>query len=265
MSTGGRATAGVLFTDLDGTILDFETHEPSPESVEATGRLAGAGIAVVPVTSKTAAEVRRLRAILPFGPVAVVEGGAVLLPSDGEPELLGPPRPELIGILQRLQDEGYPLRGLHEMDAAELAGITGLRTGAAARALDRLASEPFVVTGPVEEDFEEELGRRVSGLGYGLVRGGRLWHLLGKDVDKGSAVREVLRRHAELSHGPSGAVGDAWNDLPMLSAVHHGYLLGDAVAEEDVPPGVERIGDRGPAGFVRAADRFLVVVAGVPG
>ncbi len=249
---GGR---GVLFTDLDGTLLDFETFEPAPEAVEAVARLARRGVAVIPVTSKTAEEVRHLAPLFRFGPVAVVEGGAVLLPAAGDPVLLGPPRDELVAVLRHLQGAGWPVRGFSEMDAAELADVTGLSPGAAARALLRVASEPFLVTeeGRLPADPEATVAR----LGYGLVRGGRFWHLLGRGVDKGRGVEAVFQRYPELGHGPSGAVGDAWNDLAMLRRVQLGYLLGSAVPDEALPRGVERIAGRGPSGFAAAVERFL--------
>ena len=53
------------------------------------------------------------------------------------------------------------------------------------------------------------------------------------------------------------ADGDAWNDLPMLRAVDHGFLLGDAVPMELVPEGVTRLDEIGPTGFVRVVDQIL--------
>jgi len=251
---GARA---VLFTDLDGTLLDSHSYEPSPEAIDLVSEMADRGIVTVPVTSKTASEVRRLEAILAIAPVAVVEGGAVLLLPDGEAVLLGPPRSRMVELLHELRRDGYAVRGLSEMDAREVARRTGLSPEAAERAMERMASEPFVFLEPPDAGEIEILRARVRELGLSLARGDRLWHLAGAGVHKGHGVDAVLRRFPSLAAVPAGAVGDAWNDLPMLCRVPHRYLLGRVVSDDELSCRVERIPEPGPAGFVRAARRFL--------
>ena len=172
-----------------------------------------------------------------------------------EPRLLGVPRHRLIVILQALQEEGWPIRGLSEMSVAEVEDITGLSLGASRRALDRLASEPFIF---VSQQTPEgaDLPQRVRELGGNLVQGGRLWHLLGAGVDKGAAVEAVRTCIPLVGSVPSAAVGDAWNDLDMLRRAEHRFLLGQSVPDRELPRGVERISERGPAGFVEAMARF---------
>ena len=55
----------------------------------------------------------------------------------------------------------------------------------------------------------------------------------------------------------TAAIGDAWNDLPMLEEVELGFLLGNAVEWEAVPPGVTRLEPTGPQGFVGAVGQIL--------
>ncbi len=243
---------GIVYTDLDGTLLDFASHEPSAGSLAAVERLRSLGVATVPVTSKTAAEVRHLARIARVAPVAVVEGGAVFLGPGGGPEILGRPRAELIQLLQTLKAEGWPLRGLSEMDASAVTRLTGLPPEAAARALDRLASEPFLATSDLSSSDEAGLRGRIAALGGNLQRGGRFWHLLGAGIDKGSAVNAVAARIPEAAAVFAAGVGDAWNDLPMLRLTSPSYLLGDAVPDGDIDFPVVRIPFRGPQGFVRA-------------
>ena len=254
---GARA---VLFSDLDGTLLDAVTYEPSAEAVRVVEEAARRGVAIVPVTSKTAPEVRRLRPLLPLAPVAVVEGGAVLLDGDRVPVLLGPPRERLVEVLHGLRRAGHAIRGLSEMDLEEVARRTGLSAEAARRAMEREASEPFVFLAEPGEAEVEALRRRTLELGAALARGDRLYHLAGAGVDKGRGVNAVLERFPALAGLPAGAVGDAWNDLPMLCRVEHRYLLGGAVGDGELGCAVERIPEPGPAGFVRAAGRFLEAI-----
>jgi mannosyl-3-phosphoglycerate phosphatase len=248
----------VLFTDLDGTLLDCDTYQPSVEAMSVLARLAAQGVMTVPVTSKTAVEVEHLAAIVDLSHVAVVEGGAVLWTPGGRVRrrLLGPSRTTLCAILASLRSTGWPVRGMAEMTVAEVCSLTGLEADGARRAMTREASEPFLLIEPLHTPVAG-LQAAVAELGGGLTRGGRFFHLAGRGIDKGHAIGTMLALCGSLSGLPAGAVGDAWNDLPMLARVDFGFLLGDAVADHEVPPGVVRLRARGPAGFVDAAARFM--------
>lgn len=243
---------GVLFTDLDGTLLDPYTYRPSTAAVEAIRWLADAGVVTVPVSSKTAAEVIPLLHELPLGAYGVAEGGAVIIRNASEVEIIGKTRADLVGALQRLRELGWPAHGLSGMSVEEVIRRTGLSKGDALRAMDRLASEPFVLTGKMPGDPQRDLPASCHQLGVHVARGGRFWHLSGAGVDKGSGVRRVLRDIVSQEKAPTAAIGDAWNDLAMLAATDLRLLLGDAVGSELIPDGVVRIAETGPVGFVLA-------------
>jgi mannosyl-3-phosphoglycerate phosphatase len=247
---------GALFTDLDGTFLDFESYRPSPQAVAALASLRRANIVVIPVSSKTADEVRPLLHELGLPGPAVAEGGAVVVRVDGTLDVVGPPRSELVAVLQRLAEVGWPVRGFSAMDVAEVSRNTGLDAVAARRAMNRLASEPFCTTRPLVEQEPRELKAVVSALDAGVVRGGRFWHLMGAGVDKASGMRRIQSMIGG-SGVPTAALGDAWNDLPMLAAADLGFLLGDTVEGRNVPEGVVRVQAAGPSGFVECAHRVL--------
>lgn len=73
----------VIYTDLDGTLLDHHTY--SAEAASATlSKLRGLGIPVIPCTSKTVAETRPIAAQLGLdGPMIVENGAAVWIPKIG--------------------------------------------------------------------------------------------------------------------------------------------------------------------------------------
>ena len=251
----GFSGRGILFTDLDGTLLDFESYRPSPAACELVVALARDGILTVPVTSKTAAEVLEIMTDLQVAPIAVVEGGAVLLHEDGSSRIMGLHRERLVAVLHELRDEGWPVRGFSDMTANEVADLTGLEHDAASRAMERSASEPFVI-GPTVQAKEDDLRRRAAELGAAVTRGGRFWHLIGAGVNKGTGICAVLDT-LELPYRPTtGAVGDAWNDLAMLERVDHGYFLGGRVPRSQLPERVRCIAADGPGGFVAAAGEF---------
>lgn len=245
---------GLLLTDLDGTLLDHDTYQPSRESLEIVVALRRVGVVTVPVTSKTAAEVRHLAGSVAFGPVAVVEGGAVAIVDD-DLRILGPGRAQLRSFLVEIREDlGLDLRGFGDMTDLEVAARCDLDLTAARRAMDRQASEPFVIeTGGTE--VASRVQRLATDRGFTITRGGRFWHLVGAGVDKGASV-DWLRRHLRGEDRPVAAVGDAWNDLPMLAAADAGVLLGSTVDDDDIPTGVERVAVGGPRGFERAVSRI---------
>jgi mannosyl-3-phosphoglycerate phosphatase len=246
----------ILFTDLDGTLLDHYTYRPDP-ALPALRRLRQAGVLVLPATAKTLAEVRQIGAELDLTDGAIVENGAaVALPpgfplSAGEPEVatvLGLPYEMVRGMLAEAAAEaGARVRGYGDMTVDEVAAETGLSPAEAARARSRQWSETFLVTSGDPVAVGAALERR----GLRAVRGARFLTAMG-DHDKGEAARLVLdrlRRHGREVR--SWAVGDAANDTELLAAVDHPMLVragrGDW-AGVDVP-GLVRLDGVGPAGW----------------
>lgn len=190
---------------------------------------------------------------------AVAEGGAVILSEDGSESVTGPCRADLVAVLHELQNRGWKVRGMSEMSVGEVMAATGLGEEGARRAMTRSASEPFVLTGESAPSVEE-----IFELGASLARGGRFRHLLGKGIDKGAGVRAMLavishELPAAAGHLRTAAIGDAWNDLPMLEEVEIGFLLGNAVETDAVPSGILRIEYSGPQGFTDAIGRILAM------
>jgi len=249
--------SGAIFTDLDGTLLDFHTYLPSPPAVALLRKLEEMQIRVIPVSSKTSAEVRPIMAELGLSGPAVLEGGPVIVWEDGSESVTGPCRADLLDVLHQLQDRGWGVRGMSEMSVEEVMELTGLGSGAALRAMSRSASEPFVLTGEPSGFEEGGIAEATAELGASLARGGRFRHLLGRGVDKGAGVRAVLAPISADDGVKTAAIGDAWNDLPMLEEAEIGFLLGNAVEPAAVPPGVTRLERTGPPGFIDAVSRIL--------
>jgi len=250
-------TRGAIFTDLDGTLLDFHTYLPSPPAVALLRELEAMQIRVIPVSSKTSAEVRPLMKELGLSGPAVLEGGPVIVWEDGSETVTGPCRADLLDVLHRLQDRGWGVRGMAEMSVGEVMELTGLGDSATRRAMTRSASEPFVMTDDQSPSGMADIADAIAELGASLARGGRFRHLLGKGVDKGAGVRSVMVKiHTDERVG-TAAIGDAWNDLPMFQETEIGFLLGNAVEPEAVPPGVTRLERTGPPGFIEAVGRIL--------
>ena len=104
----------ILFTDLDGTLLDKETYEPGP-SLGALGRCRDAGIHVIFSSSKTGAEIRLYHeryAFHPGSPFIAENGGGVFFPLDHWDKPPGGEETERFWKATRSQSRSLPLRSI---------------------------------------------------------------------------------------------------------------------------------------------------------
>lgn len=228
----------VIFSDLDGCLLDRDTYEDAAAR-PALERLQAEGIPLVLCSSKTQAEVElhRERLGLP-DPFVVENGGAVLIPEGYFPSPLastravgpyrvvelGVPYARLTAALREIRRAtGLGLRGFAEMEPEEVAALTGLDLEAARRAKARQYDEPFVAD--LDGVEAERLEREVRAHGLTLTRGGRFYHLTGGNT-KGRAVELLTGLYR--SRAPrltTVGLGDGPNDLSMLEAVDHPVVI----------------------------------------
>ncbi|MEC9247361.1 MAG: HAD-IIB family hydrolase [Pseudomonadota bacterium] len=209
----------VVFSDLDGTLLDHETYDFTP-ALPAIKALRARFGALILASSKTAAEIAPLRRALDFSHCpAIVENGAGILASErGSQHESGGRYEELIGHLDALPAE---LRrcysGFSDWDEQEVAARTGLTLEGAQLAKQREYSEPGIWSG-TEEAFAA-FCQALSRKGIHIQKGGR-FVTLSFGGTKGQRVRELLAR-LEDKRVPaiSIALGDAPNDRDMLESV----------------------------------------------
>jgi len=221
----------VVFTDLDGTLLDRETYAWDAAR-PAVQFLRDHEIPWIFVTSKTKAEAEYWRQVTGNEhPFVVEDGGAILAPTgyfaDGIPGAVrrngyetlvwGRPYADLIaGLDAASRMSGCRVRGFHQMTAAEIATACRLPLEQAILAKRRQYDEPFEIFG---EGCCAALESAIAAQGFVSVRGGRFHHISAPH-DKGCAVR-VLSNLFRRSAGRVKTVGlgDGWNDLPLLLAV----------------------------------------------
>ena len=270
-ATGADPADLIVFTDLDGTLLDHDTYgwEPAAEALERCREL---GVPVVMVSSKTRAEMERLRAGLRLDwPFVPENGGGIAFPPDcpqapppealpggegGHVLHLGVRYGVVTRALRQIREElGRPdLRGFSDMGVEEIARLTGLPLEDAKRSARREYDEPFVMNAPGEAELDR-LERTARKRGLQVTAGGRFLHLFG-GCDKGKAVSlltEWFRR--ERPGARTVGLGDSPNDLPMLRRVDEPVLVRSSPSWEEMAealPGI-RVSDRpGPDGWNRA-------------
>jgi len=230
----------LIFTDLDGTLLDPQTYSWSAAE-EALREIDARRVPLVFVTSKTRAELEVLRRKLGHAhPFITENGGGIFIPHGyfnlhiegayrvGRYHCLALARPyaETVAALAEIASEvGTSVVGFHQMSAREIAQNTGLHLRQAELARRREFDEPFFFAGAnghTAEKFAQAARRR----GMAVVRGGRFWHLVAGG-DKGRAVRHLAKLYRAAGHSRlrSVGLGDSPNDLALLAAVDQAVLL----------------------------------------
>ncbi len=233
----------LIFTDLDGTLMHPETYAYEA-AVPVIRELAREGHWVVPVTSKTRAEVEALmRRIGTVGAFVVENGSAIFIPPSSPlfavedlprwggygVRRLGVLREDARRALQEIRRElgRDVLLPLSEMDDATVVRLTGLPRDQIGAMRAREFSEPFVIQKPY---LEPEVVRLAERRGFRVLRGDRFHHLVGIRAGKGEAVqclREAFQRAFPEVCWISGALGNAPNDLPMLERVDLAVVVGE--------------------------------------
>ncbi|MEC3862429.1 HAD-IIB family hydrolase [Mesobacterium sp. TK19101] len=217
----------VVFTDLDGTLLDHDTYSYAA-AAPALNALRVQRIPLILTTSKTAAEVAPLHTELGLGATpAIVENGAgVFRPGakDGDSDAAYRRIRAVLNSIPRSVSE--PFRGFGDMDASELSQITGLPARAATLARQRCHSEPGLWTGT--DDQERAFVAALAAHGIAARWGGRFLTLsFGRT--KADAMQDIA---TELAATVTIALGDAPNDREMLESAD----LGIIVRNDHAPP-----------------------------
>lgn len=264
----------LVFTDLDGTLLEEKTY--SFEAARpALDRLKKHGYPLVFCTSKTYAECRSLQQRMDVeGPLIVENGGCIHLPPsllapsshDADPVWkripLGVPyhvlRKHLIAVRQEL---GMNLLGMGDAGPEFLRRHCNLSREDALEAMQREFDEPFLVQ-TADSASPERLTQAFLDRGLQVSRGGRFFHLSGNS-DKGRAVKLLARLFQEAGNEcETVGLGDSPNDIPMLAAVHHPYLVmrpggwHDPIVLKELS-GIKLISMEGPHGWNQAILELL--------
>lgn len=262
----------VIFTDLDGTLLDASTYSAAPARA-AMEALEAHRAAVVFCSAKTAAEQRALREQLGLttSPFIVENGSALFVPDAAKlpvaqwraSETAPNERQFVLGVGARAVREairaaaratGCDVTGYADLSSAEVATLTGLSPTAAVRAGQRDFSETLV--GDFSSPAWPEFLRALSAAGMCARAGGRFYTVTGGAADKGHAVQILRELYARESGQPILAVGlgDSANDESLLGAVDRAYLLPkpDGTFAELAINGLKRVGRPGPRGWEEA-------------
>ncbi|WP_404420288.1 HAD-IIB family hydrolase [Thalassospira australica] len=211
----------VIFTDLDGTLLDHDTYSWAP-AAPAIARVKKLGIPLIAISSKTLAELSHINATDHLFDGLIGENGGVIRLGD-RIEQPGPATETIDAARDAIRAAlSIPVQSFRTVSPEIIAAQTGLSTDDGARAGLRHCSDPLIWT-PTETDIAT--ARTIAEtFGLKLVKGGR-FHTLCGVTDKGAAMAHMVELLAENGVLPSTgvmprtiALGDSANDATMLAA-----------------------------------------------
>lgn len=259
----------ILFSDLDGTLLDAVRYSFN-DALPALSLIQAHGVPLVLCSSKTRAEIEACRQRMHnFHPFITENGGGIFIPQgyfsapvdsvDGYQRItLGTPYAEIrrhfVALRERL---GASVRGFADMTAEEVAELTGLSCDDATLAKQRDFDEPFVFDSAPDASFLQAI--EDAGLHWTQ---GRVFHIMGKH-DKGLAVK-TLKALYEREYGAVASIGlgDSLNDLPLLQAVDRPVLIRHEDGSFDsriAIAGLVKTQSPGPRGWNEAVLQLLSV------
>ncbi|MFG6094014.1 HAD-IIB family hydrolase [Leptothoe sp. ISB3NOV94-8A] len=231
----------IIFTDLDGTLLNSETYDYAA-TVPIIQQLKSLKIPVVPVTSKTRAEVSTLRKDVGLTDPFVTENGSGIFvevnhnpfpepPGEQEADYyvveLGCPYVQARAGLRVIANElRHSLLGFGDMTITRLQKYTGLSANDAQEAKAREFSEPFITPKALTAG---QIVEAVESMGFKVVVGDRFSHLIGPEAGKGNAVKRLVALYQSILPPEETIVtiglGNSPNDLDMLEHVDHPIVL----------------------------------------
>lgn len=267
----------LIFTDLDGTLLDPETYgwEPALPAIDLCRRME---VPIILVSSKTRAEIDVLRTRLGLtSPFISENGGAIFFPKEGIPSAppgtapsgdvwkwaLGQPYEVLVRSLREIRETlGWNLKGFSDMTLEEISRLTGLDPESCRLAVRREYDEPFMVLEQGDDLDMSPMFEAARQRGLTITVGGRFHHLQGRN-DKGVAVSKLIHWYRERHPAVTTiALGDSPNDFTMLKQVYHPVLVRSSrefPGLSEQIPGLRTTHEWGPLGWNEAVLDILGV------
>ncbi|HTX60264.1 MAG TPA: Cof-type HAD-IIB family hydrolase [Verrucomicrobiae bacterium] len=257
--------------DLDGTLIGRDLAI-SPRVLESVAKMRAAGIAGCIATG------RMYRATIPFArklefdaPVVCYQGAAVIDPqSDEVLSHCAVPNDVVLEIVTAAEAAGVHLQ-LYRNDEyycerrdrfsdlySSLAGtepvvVPSLRE---TFAYSDSTKAVIVADAPDAQRWEQRMRELLGARAYVTRSLPEFVEILNPQVDKGDALRLVARRLG-IAREDVIAIGDSWNDAPLLRAAGLGIAMGSAPAElREIAAAV--VGDVGHDGVAEALERYVL-------
>lgn len=265
----------LVFTDLDGTLLDHHTYSFAP-ALDTLQKLKQSYVPVIANTSKTFAELVEIRGALQLETPFIVENGAAvyipttffkLQPKDTKYQSgywvkeFSQPVEHWVDLIKQLNTSfENEFDHFANMNIEKICDATGLSEHDANLASKREYCEPVLWLG--DEQTKKLFIQAAEELGASPLQGGRFLHITGQ-CNKGIALAWLLREYQKqtgLIDCQSIALGDGHNDIAMLEEADIAIRI---LSPTNPPPSLKRTDGLitstlyGPSGWAECIDALL--------
>lgn len=253
----------ILFTDLDGTLLDHKNYSWQAAS-EAIKKLKQHQIPIILNSSKTLVELQSIAKELDICQPLICENGSIVAVNSIQTDCnyddytihrFAKPYQEIVSVINEMRQlHKFNCTGFNDMSVEEIMHHTGLDREAAYAASRREATEPLLWNDSAQS--LEKFSLMLEQKGLSITRGGRFYHVM-SPVDKGQAVDWLIKYFADDNDNPviTIALGDSENDLAMLKSVNYPVLVNNPDSVDINTSNISNIiktEQPGPAGWNRA-------------
>lgn len=207
----------VIFTDLDGSLLNHEDYS-FEEAMPSLEYIKMHNIPLIFTTSKTRHECEILQKEMGIIAPFIVENGAAVYYPDGLVDQLGLQHEEIKSFMDCHIDT-FQILSFSNMKIEDIMEYTLFTYEQAEIAKSRDFSEPFLIH---DERRLTELEKLAEMQGMKILKGGRFYHCVGINQDKGAAVKRVLKHYTDTV---SVGLGDNYNDIALLKSVDIPVLI----------------------------------------
>lgn len=228
----------IVFTSLDDSLLNQEENNDKL-IVPIIEKLKNQAIPLIPVTSKTRAEVEDLRGKLGLSDPFIVENGSAIfipqsdhnwqtetatLESDYYVKSLGCSYIEARAGLKIIQStlRINNLKGFGDFEDTEIHSLTRLSKEAAKRAKTREFSEPFI---PPKDISAVDLENAAAEFGFRISSSDRFFYIVGKNASIPNAVQWLIDHYQpdDVADQTESLItiglGNSAQDLEMLEKI----------------------------------------------
>ena len=224
----------VIFTDLDGTLLDHDNYSYAAAE-PCLNYIREHNIPLIFTSSKTAVEIKDLcKQTNIYHPFIAENGGLLAIPESYFSEqqanttsytknVIGKARAD-IGLILDTLSSSYIFKSFNNMSTEELISHTGLNQQQALYANQRDCTEPLLWLD--EETKLQDFATKLEKYELRLISGGRFHHVMGKH-DKATTMALLIKQFENFWNKQfiSIALGDSPNDLEMLQTADHGIVI----------------------------------------
>ena len=249
----------VIFTDLDGTLLERKTYSAA-KAKRSLSEIKKRKMPLVFCSSKTAKEIEIYRKKLRNNdPFVAEDGSAIYIPEnyfkfrfhydrkDGKYKVieLGVPVHYILHFNRFLKLKGIQILGFNDVTADYIRAITNLPKKEAMLTKKRSYSEPIIL---LDRKQEKMLRETADKHGLNVLKTGRFYIIVGR-TNKGKAAEKLIslfrRKFGKID---SLAFGNSENDFEMMDVADDGFLVqnNDGCFE---PGKFRKVQGIGPEGF----------------